>query len=57
MSKQHKLVNYISYQAGPNIENSCFFFLSSIAKNWKAQPRATLKIPVFNLCVNWGTNV
>ena len=50
MSKQHRL---ISYPAEPNLENSSFFALSSIGKNWKVQPRATFKIPVFILCVNW----
>ena len=55
MSKQHRLINLtISYQAEPNLENSSFLSLSSIGKNWKVQPRATFKIPVFNLCVNWG---
>ena len=55
----HKWVNStdwstltISYQAGPNLENSSFLSLSSWEK--LEQPRATFKIPVFNLCVNWG---
>ena len=51
MSKQHRLIKKtISYQAGPNLENSSFFALSSIGKNWKVQPRATFKMSVLNLC-------
>ena len=45
MSKQHRL---ISYPAEPNLENSSFFALSSIGKNWKVLPRATFKIPLQN---------
>ena len=53
MSKQSRLINKtISYQGGPNLKNS--FYLFHHGKNGKVQPRATFKIPVFNLCVNWG---
>ena len=56
---RYKWVNSIDwstifYQAGPSLENSSFLFLSSIGKNWKVQLRATFKILIFNLCVNWG---
>ena len=55
MNKHNRLINLtISYQTEPNLVNPSFLSLSSIGKNWKAQPRATLKIPVFNPCVNWG---
>ena len=30
------------------------FYLFHRGNNWKVQPRATPKIPVVNLCVNWG---
>ena len=47
---RYKWVNSIDWST----KLSPVFYLFHHGKNWKVQPRTTIKIPLVNLCVNWG---